>query len=177
MGRGNISQCNIDGIGKLQTSWIGQNGVCLNTVENLNASLVINFVTVTRDEASISSRRVQSQLERVKRELNILAAECNNAFLKAEMQLSQHPQIRKAMDLCSSYTASAGQKSIKDATSCAIGDLWKRDVGPENDVLPADNKQLATCILGRSMVDTLVEEDHQPPDISIMFSTSMHYRI
>ena len=46
MGRGNISQCNIDGIGKLQTSWIGQNGVCLNTVENLNASLVINFVTV-----------------------------------------------------------------------------------------------------------------------------------
>ena len=45
------------------------------------------------------------------------------------------------MDLCSSYTASAGQKSIKDATSCAIGDLWKRDVDPENDVLPADNKQ------------------------------------
>ena len=125
----------------------------------------------------LAQEGIQSQLERVKRELNILAAECNNAFLKAEMQLSQHPQIRKAMDLCSSYTASAGQKSIENATSCAIGDLWKRDVGPENDVLPANNKQLATCILGRSMVGTLVEEDHQPPDVSIMFSTSMHYRI
>ena len=89
----------------------------------------------------LAQEGIQSQLERVMRELNILAAECNNAFLKAEMQLSQHPQIRKAMDLCSSYTASAGQKSVKDATSCAIGDLWKRDVGPENDVLPADNKQ------------------------------------
>ena len=43
----------------------------------------------------LAQEGIQSQLERVKRELNILAAECNNAFLKAEMQLSQHPQIGK----------------------------------------------------------------------------------
>ena len=50
------------------------------------------------------------------------------------------------------------------ATS-AIGELWKTDERKQAGKLPADNRELATSILGTSLVQTLVEEDRQPPDV------------
>ena len=38
----------------------------------------------------------------------------------------------------------------------------------EADMLPIDKKQLAVSILGESMVHTLVEENRQPPDVSVI---------
>lgn len=54
----------------------------------------------------------------------------------------------------------------QDTHSTAIGALWKNYDGcEEQDTL--DKKELATSILGKSLVDALVEEKRQPPDVSV----------
>lgn len=110
---------------------------------------------------------VQSQLEGVKKELQVLAGECIRAFEVARMEQSRNPQVMKAIALCSSYASPNLKPKMKPMASSAIVDLWKRDVCHEDHAVPADKKQLATSILGQNMVDTLVEENHQPPDVRL----------
>lgn len=101
-----------------------------------------------------------------KRELRVLAFECSRAFEAAGMENCSHPQVQKAIDLCSSYTCTPSHSAPKDIASSTIATLWKRGEGDEEDI--ADRKELATSILGASLVNTLVEEHHEPPDVSFL---------
>ena len=116
-------------------------------------------------EQTLARQRVQSQLEAAKKELKDLAKQCSMAFKAAGMMENQHPQVRKALDLCSLHSPS--HKPTQQHATSSIADLWKDDAGPEVHTMPVDKKELATSILGKSLVDTLVEENREPPDVSM----------
>ena len=98
----------------------------------------------------------------------MLAFECTQAFKAAGIEKSSHPQVQKAINLCSSHIFTPSLKSgPKNITSSAIGTLWKRGEGNEEEI--TDRKELATSVLGTSLVNTLVEENHEPPDVSRIF--------
>jgi hypothetical protein len=108
---------------------------------------------------------VQSQLTTARKELRMLALECSQAFKAAGMEKCNHTQVQKAISLCSLHASTPCRKTApKDVTSLAIGTLWKRGEGDEEEI--ADRKQLATSILGMNLVNTLTEENHEPPDVS-----------
>ena len=115
-------------------------------------------------EQSLAREAAQSQLAAARKELHLLAAECSKAFVATGMEQNEHPQVKKALELCSSYTSRGQKPSHKDTTSSAIASLWKQS--EENEEMSTDRKKLATSILGKHLVDTLVEEDRQPPDVS-----------
>ena len=116
-------------------------------------------------EQTLARQGVQSQLEAAKKELKDLAKQCSMAFKAAGMMENQHPQVRKALDLCSLHSPS--HKPTQQHATSSIADLWKDDAGPEAHTMPVDKKELATSILGKSLVDTLVEENREPPDVSM----------
>ena len=89
--------------------------------------------------------------------------------MAAGLEQSEHPQVQKAMNLCSSYTHPSHKTIHKSRVSSAFGELWKKDEISEDDAALADQKKLATAVLGESLVDTLVERDLQPPDVSANF--------
>ena len=96
--------CNIMGIGDLCTSWIGQKGVG-------------DIKKKIADEEERSGIRAKSC------ELRVLATECLKAFEAAGLQNSDNLQVRKAMDLCHSYTPR--DCSIKPRVR-SIASLWKQ---------------------------------------------------
>ena len=116
-------------------------------------------------EQTLARQGVQSQLEAAKKELKDLAKQCSMAFKAAGMMENQHPQVRKALDLCSLHSPS--HKPTQQHATSSIADLWKDDAGPEAHTMQVDKKELATSILGKSLVDTLVEENREPPDVSM----------
>lgn len=119
-------------------------------------------------EQVLAREKVQSQLVATKRELRVLALECSQAFEAVGMDKSSHPQVQKAINLCSSHISTPSHKSApKDMASSAIGTLWKRGEGDEEEI--TDRKELATSILGTSLVNTLVEENREPPDVSHIY--------
>ena len=97
----------------------------------------------------------------LKKELHVLSTECWKAFAAAGLEDSDHPQIKRTLELCSSYISSSTRAKTD---VCAIGTLWKED-GHEQEA-PVDKKELATSILGEDLVATLVEKNRQPPDVS-----------
>ena len=135
--------------GKLSTSWIGHKGLC--EIEN---SMIVE--------------KCQLQIKTLRNELNLLAKECTNAFVAAGMLESEDPQITKAVKLCDSYYASNRQKV---RAFPAFVSTWK-DQGdqPENDQI--DQREYASLIIGKSLVETITEENHQPPDVSIDFNVT-----
>lgn len=115
---------------------------------------------------AVAQEGLHSQVTALKKELKILATECSKAFAAVEMDQSQHPQVKKALELCSSYVCPT-HKSVQPITaSTAIGELWKKEGNMADVALPEDKTALATAVLGTSLVNTLVEKDHQPPDVS-----------
>ena len=103
----------------------------------------------------------ESKVTAVKKDLRVLAAECKKAFVAGGLQNSLHPQVRRAVEVCSSYTT-CSTDTMK--ASPHIAELWKTDVGLSE--MPTDKKQLATSVLGASLVETLTEDKRQPPDVS-----------
>ena len=112
----------------------------------------------------MAQQEAASQTATMKKQLQELAAQCNQAFVAAGLQDSAHPQVRKALELCSSYmTCSVANK---EKASPAISNLWKDDQQKINQTT-MDTKQLATSVLGEDLVATLTEDKHQPPDVSL----------
>ena len=138
------SPCTIPGIGDLRTSWIGQKGVC-----DIQRKLL--------------EKDARSQIKAVTTELAVLAKECMKAFEVAGLITSDEPQIKKAVDLCSSYIPQTSRH--KPATpSTAIAALWKGEASAAPHL--EDKCDLATAVLGEKLVETLTEEKRQPPDVS-----------
>lgn len=135
----------IPGIGEVRTSWIGHKGVC-------------EMKTRSTEE------RAEAEVKAVMMELRVLATECMKAFKAAGMEESDDPQVKKAVGLCSSYLPQTREQ--KQATCVTIADLWKGEK-IEPAVLPSQSKRdLASSLLGQKLVDTLTEEQRQPPDVS-----------
>lgn len=99
----------------------------------------------------------------------MLSMECRKAFEFAGLVDNIQPQIKKAVDLCSLYAGSSSTRSIldRDASSNVIGALWQDTAEHQTAI---DKKQLATSVLGNSLVDALVEENRQPPDVSLLIT-------
>ncbi len=125
------------------------------------------FLQVREIEHSLAQLRAESQVISLKKELLELSTECSKAFAAAGLENSDNPQIRKALDLCSSHvTSSHGTGVGHTKAAVAIGRLWKRD-GQEQET-SVDRKEMATSILGEDLVATLVEENCRPPDVSLI---------
>ena len=165
----NNPPCIIEGVGEVRTSWIGQRGVCLLSGV-IYSQLRMPIKQLFEMEQALAKERALSKLDAAKKELQVLAMECRKAFEAVGMEQSQHPQVRKALNLCSSY-ASPSNKPPNKCASSTVADLWRKDLGGELDndgVAAQDKKQLATSVLGESMVQTLVQENRQPPDVSVL---------
>lgn len=79
----------------------------------------------------------------MKKELNVLAVECRKAFEVARLVDSIQPQIRKAVDLCSSYSPTISKLINREAASRT---LWKEN--KREHQMAMDKKELATSVLG-----------------------------
>ena len=109
----------------------------------------------------------ESKASAMKKELHTLAVECNKAFEVAGLNKNSHPQIAKALQLCSLHTGTTTPpsevRSPRKASSSGIADLWRNEV-PVRDT--GNKKALASSILGAKLVETLTEDSHQQPDVS-----------
>lgn len=123
----------------------------------------------------MAQQKAESQVLSLKKELQVLSTECRKAFAAAGLEDSTHPQIRRALELCSSHVHDTGAEHLKPAIS-AIGSLWKSD-GHDEQETSVDKRRLATSILGTDLVQKLVEENREPPDVSICFLHSAVYSI
>ncbi len=136
--------CEIPGIGALRTMWI-----CRRGVREIRRKLA-------EEEAS-------SKVKAMSTELRVLAKECMTAFEVAGLKTSEDPQVRRAIDLCSSYLPQTTR--LKATTSTAIATLWKQQPSDLELPGPSDKRELVTSVLGEKLVDTLTEKKQQPPDV------------
>ena len=142
--------CNIEGIGDLRTSWIGQKGV-----------------------KEIQQHKLQEEMQTAVQakttEVKFLAVECLRAFKEAKVQNSDLPQVRKAIEMCLSYTPRAETSSALQRNTSAIATLWKKEkpgTSAEANDNAMDSQAIATTVLGEKLVAAIMQEKHQPPDVS-----------
>ncbi len=147
--------CIIPGVGELRTSWIGQKGVC-------------------EIQRQLAEERTQSQVKALTSELRVLATECMKAFEAAGLQTDDHPQVSKAVKLCSAYVSQSARRKATTSSS-VVAALWKEQACTSAPVPPSeDMKDLATSILGEKLVDALTEKKQDPPDVhsfNLLYST------
>lgn len=98
----------------------------------------------------------------LKKELQELATQCKKAFIVAELQESAHPEIQKAIELCSSHLTHRAVN--KGKAPPPIAELWNDQQSCSQTSM--DIKELATSVLGEELVTTFTEDKHQPPDVS-----------
>ena len=139
----------IPGVGDIRTSWIDVKGM-------------------REIQRCMANEEAQSQSKAKKTELKVLATECMKAFESAGLRNSNDPQIKIAVDLCSSYMPQA-TRQINAPRSTSMANLWKGDTTSAS-VLPCltDKKSLGISVLGEKLVETLTEEKRQPPDVSLI---------
>ena len=117
-------------------------------------------------EQFLAREAAESKVTTLKKELHTLAVECNKAFQVAGLHKNSHPQIAKALELCSSHTTTTPTPQSEGIShgkaSSRIADLWRNEI-PVQDT--GDEKTLATSILGAKLVETLNEDNHQQPDV------------
>ena len=111
----------------------------------------------------MTQQEAASQTATMKKQLQELAAQCNQAFVAAGLQDSAHPQVRKALELCSSYLQCSQQGESFTSNFQYLG----KDDQQKVNQTTMDTKQLATSVLGEDLVATLTEDKHQPPDVSL----------
>lgn len=116
--------CIIEGVGELQTSWIGQRGVWFI----LTIIAYPKLIQLFEMEQALAQEGAQLKLVATKKELQVLAVECKRAFEAVGMDHSQHPQVKKALALCSSYVSPSSKPTNKHVTSSTVADLWKQDL-------------------------------------------------
>lgn len=136
--------CNIPGVGDIRTAWIGQHGV-------------------SEIQKQLEEKKKQNEEKTTTTQFKVLASECLKAFEVAGMKESDEPQVKKAIELCSSYVP----KAIEHSTSSSIAALWKEssEMGAHRLQMP---HSLATAVLGETLVATITEDKHKPPDVSVL---------
>lgn len=135
----------IEGVGFLSSTWMGQRGKR-------------ELVQEVHDE----SERSESQT--LKRELRTFAKVCGNALGNLGAHSSNDPQVKNAIELCDSYLS---LKKKKMSVSQKLNQLWKSgELSASQDEISTDPAQIASAVLGNSLVDAITEKDKQPPDVS-----------
>ena len=107
----------------------------------------------------MTQQEAASQTATMKKQLQELAAQCNQAFVAAGLQDSAHPQVRKALELCSSYLQCSQQG---ESFTSNFQSLEGRPTKSK-----PDHHGHETVGLGEDLVATLTEDKHQPPDVSL----------
>ena len=131
------------GTSNLNTSWIGQKGVC--AIEN-----------------SMKVDRLETQIKGLKSELNVLAKQCTKAFMSAGLMNSADQDVRKAVSLCSSHYHVPGTNAKSPPNFATI---WNQNTGEKLPVA-CDRKEHALQVLGSDLVNVITEENREPPDVS-----------
>ena len=120
------------------------------------------YVQIHAIEKSLAQQETATQTATLKKELQELAAQCNKAFIVAGLKESAHPEVRKALELCSSHLTC--RATNKEKALPPIAGLWKEQQSFSQTI--EDKKELATSVLGEDLVATLTEDKHQLPDVS-----------
>ena len=143
--------CDIQGIGEICTSWIGQQGV----------------LEIKR---TVSERKTAQEVKTLSSDIKKLASNCYRAFEKAGLLNSEDEVIKGAVELCQTHIQKLPQEGRKRTS--AIASLWKQHTSTEAAHCTTDLKKHATAVLGDKLVDTLTEKHREPPDVSL--STCTH---
>ena len=142
--------CNIEGIGDLRTSWIGQNGVKEIQQNKLQAEM-------------------QTAVKAKATEVKVLAAQCLRAFEEAKLEDSVLPQVQKAISMCLSYAPCKETPSTLRKSTSIIATLWNKEkLGTSVDATEnaVASQAVATAVLGEKLVATVMQEKQRPPDVS-----------
>ena len=67
--------------------------------------------------------------------------------MAAGLEQSEHPQVQKAINLCSSYAHPIHKTICKSRVSSAFGELWKKDDISEDDAVSANTTGIITITL------------------------------
>ena len=111
--------CTIEGIGNVQTSWIGQRGVL-------------------EIQRKIVEEEAQSAIHTKSSELKLLARECLKAFEQAGLKNSELSQVQMAVNMCSSYVSSQKHpnRSLGKTSVSLIATLWKKQADTSTEMAP-----------------------------------------
>ena len=137
------SSFEIPGIGIISTQWIGREGRC-----KLIKQFMIEMET--------------PRLSDLKKELRTLASVCLKAFESYAVENISKPDIKQALDRYVPKSSKAHEKRLDNPISC----VWK-GASSQDQLLPIDNIELATHILGEHVVDTITEKKRDPPHVRI----------
>lgn len=135
----------IQGIGEIRTSWIGQQGV----------------LEIKR---TVSEQKTAQQVKTLSSDLKKLACNCHKAFEKAGLLDSEDEVIKSAVELCQAHLQKLPQEGRKRTS--AIASLWKQHTSTEEAHCSKDMAKHVTAVLGDKLVDTLTEKHREPPDVS-----------
>lgn len=137
--------CDIQGIGEICTSWVGQQGV----------------LEIKR---TVSERKTAQEVKTLSSDIKKLASNCYRAFEKAGLLNSEDEVIKGAVELCQTHIQKLPREGRKKP---AIASLWKQHTSTEAAHHTTDLEKHATTVLGDKLVDTLTEKHREPPDVSL----------
>ena len=120
----------------------------------------------SRDSAKQTPRGTQTAMQGRATELKVLAVECLRAFMEAGMENSDLPQVQKAIAMCSLY---APHTELLSHPRTNTANLWRKEK-PGTSTDAQENAgaphAIAATVLGEKLVATVMQENHQPPDVS-----------
>ena len=137
--------CEIQGIGEIRTSWIGQQGVL-------------------QIKRTVSEQKIAQQVKTLSSDLKRLACNCHKAFEKAGLLDSEDEVIKSAVELCQTHLQKLPQEGRKRTSS--IASLWKQHTSTEAAHGSKDLEKHAAAVIGDKLVDTVTEKHREPPDVS-----------
>ena len=121
----------INGVGELTSMWIGQRGVLEITKKK------------DQEEKKIA-------IAEKSHEIQMLAVTCLDAFEAVGLRSSEVPEVRKAIELCSSYMPLPACKKTPE-TSSSVATLWKEQACSSNIEQDIDSRAVAVSVLWREV--------------------------
>ena len=121
-------------------------------------------------ERSIGDHKKKDQEEKKiaiaekSQEIQMLAVTGLDAFEAVGLS-SEVPEVKKAIELCSSYTPLPTDKKTPE-TSSSVATLWKEQACSSNIEQDIDSRAVAVSVLGEKLVSAVTQERQQPPDVS-----------
>lgn len=109
-------------------------------------------------------QEAQPIIEGLRHDLKNLAGVCLQALETLDETSSSSPAIQDAITLCKTYTRSKKPQAKRKLSK--IGELWQSSHTDEGSYLPEDDKvEVATGVLGESLVSVIREEHREPPHV------------
>ena len=145
----------IEGIGELKTSWIGQEGV-----QDLSEKY--------------KCRLEADQISQLKEQLKDLAEVCSRALNCPDNQT----EVQKALQLCRRYIPCSKGKQRRPGPASpksSVAKLWLTAYSQEDNMDTEDPNELACNVLGQELIDTILEKHRQPPDVSNVFLVKSYF--